>query len=169
MKQSAFGVELVNPVDHYQKSTRAVKYAVLFIFLTFLAFLLFEIFNQLRLHPVQYLMVGFAMCMFYLLFVSLSEHIDFLLAYLVASASVILLVSAYCKKILQKNRHAYLMAAGLSLMFAYLYMLLVNQGYSLLFGSIGLFSILALVMYSTRNLNWYTLKFEKLPEWKTVD
>ena len=61
------------------------------------------------------------------------------------------------------------MAAGLSLMFAYLYMLLVNQGYSLLFGSIGLFSILALVMYSTRNLNWYTLKFEKIPEWKTVD
>lgn len=155
---SAFGVRFLLPVDFYQQSMRSAKYAVLFIMLTFLAFFLFEILNKLRIHPFQYLLVGFAMCLFYLLLLSLSEHIGFTVAYIVSSLATILLISGYCLKILSNLWRAAIMAGLLIVLYAYLYILLQLQDFSLLFGSIALFTILGVVMFITRNIDWYSLK-----------
>ncbi len=156
--RSAFGVKMYLPVDFYQKCVRAVKYGFLFISLTFLAFFLFELFNRLNIHPIQYLMVGFAMCLFYLLFLSLSEHMNFLLSYTLSTLGVIGMISGYCFKVLGTRRHAAFMAGLLVMLYGYLYILLENEDYTLLLGSLALFIILGTVMYITRNIDWYNIR-----------
>jgi inner membrane protein len=157
LQSSAFGVKLFMAVDVYQKSARAVKYGSLFIFLTFLGVFLFEVIARIRIHPIQYLLVGFGMVLFYLLLISLSEHLFFVLSYLVGSAAVIALLTYYCIKIMQKKIRGMIMGAILLVLYIYLYILLVNQDYSLLIGSLGLFLILAFVMFLTRNIDWYAI------------
>jgi inner membrane protein len=152
---SRFGVELVQPVDHYRMAERSVKYAFLFILLPFAVVWLIEVLVGVRVHPIQYLMLGGALCLFYLLELSLSEHIGFPLAYAMASISIIALVGAYSAAVLHRKRLASLLAAGVALLYAYLYILLMNEDYALLIGSLGLFAILAAVMYATRRVNWY--------------
>lgn len=156
-----FGVSMYLPVDFYQKSMRAVKYGFLFITLTFLVFFLFEIFMKLRIHPLQYLMVGFAMCIFYLLFLSLSEHVGFLPSYLISSVSVIGLITAYSMKILGVHLRGGIVMGLLLALYSYLFILLQNQDYALLLGALALFIILAAVMYITRNIDWYTINDEQ--------
>ncbi|HEX6903108.1 MAG TPA: cell envelope integrity protein CreD [Thermoanaerobaculia bacterium] len=151
---SAFGVELFLPVDSYQKTERSVKYGVLFLLLTFLTFFLYEVFNPFSLHPIQYLLVGSAICLFYLLLLSLSEHLSFSLAYGVAAAATVLLIGGYSATILRGALRALLMTVVLGGLYGYLYVLLQLEDYALLLGSVGLFVILALVMYLTRKVDW---------------
>ena len=160
---SAFGVGLLQPIDIYQQAERAVKYAVLFIVLTFLVFFLWEIFHTALLHPMQYAFVGFALCVFYLLLVSLSEHTGFDLAYSSAAAVTTLLVGGYARAILQGRRQGASVAIALIALYGFLYLLLRLEDYALLAGSVGLFIVLALVMYVTRRMNWYDLRLGERP------
>ncbi|MDX1431940.1 MAG: cell envelope integrity protein CreD [Gammaproteobacteria bacterium] len=152
---SAFGVDLYVPVSTYQKATRAAKYAVLFIGLTFLAYFMLEVFCGLRLHPFQYLLVGFANCLFYLLLLSLSEHIGFAAAYAASAAGAVALVTGYSASILQTRARALLMLALLGVLYAFLYVTLRAEEHAMLMGSLLLFSILAVLMYVTRRIDWY--------------
>ncbi len=152
---SRFGVELVNPVDHYRMAERSVKYAGLFILLTFATLWLIEVLAGVRVHPIQYLMLGGALCLFYLLELSLSEHLGFPLAYTVASIAVVAMVAGYSVVVLHHIKRAFVVVGAVSTLYAYLYILLMNEDYALLFGSVGLFLILASIMYATRRVDWY--------------
>jgi inner membrane protein len=151
---AAYGVELKLPVDTYQKTDRSLKYGGLFVLLTFLTFLLFELFEGRRLHVIQYLLVGFAMSMFYLLLLSLGEHLAFRLAYLVAAAAVTLLISGYARAILGSRRGSAWLFGVLVVLYAFLCILLESEDYALLVGSLALFGVLSLVMYLTRHVDW---------------
>ena len=157
INNSRFGVELVNTVDHYRMAARSVKYAGLFILLTFATVWLIEILARVRVHAIQYLMLGAALCLFYLLELSLSEHLGFPLAYVVASAAVIGMVAAYSFVILRRLSRALIVAVAVTLLYAYLYLLLMNEDYALLIGSVGLFAILGAIMYATRRVDWYSV------------
>ncbi len=152
---NAFGVDLLLPVDIYTMSDRSVKYASLFIFLTFTAFFLFEILNRMRIHPFQYMMVGLALCIFYLLLLSLSEQLPFGLAYVLASGAITIMVTGYSASVLKQRRRAAVMAVLLMGIYGFLFVLLQLSELALLLGSLGLFAIMALVMMLTRNLDWY--------------
>ncbi|MDZ7268694.1 MAG: cell envelope integrity protein CreD [candidate division KSB1 bacterium] len=154
---SAFGVRLLLPIDEYQKTTRSAKYAIMFIALTFLAFFMTEILNRRILHPIQYLLVGFALLVFYTLLLSLSEYLPFNRSYLIASAAVVILISAYTRGMMQSNAIALLIGGILVLLYGFLFVILQLQDYALLLGSIGLFVILALVMYLTRKIDWFNV------------
>ena len=158
--ESEFGVELYQPVDVYLKTERSVKYGVLFLVLTFLAFFLFEVFSPVSLHPMHYLLVGSALCLFYVLLLSISEHIPFVIAYAIASAGILVLISGYSLAILRGKRRALVMSGMLAILYGYLYVLLQAEDYALLLGSIGLFVILALVMFLTRRVDWYSPRME---------
>ncbi|MCP4221150.1 MAG: cell envelope integrity protein CreD [bacterium] len=156
---SQFGAALFVPVDAYSKTNRSVKYAVLFISLTFLAFLLMiEVLNKTRIHPLQYLLVGFALCMFYLLLLSLSEHVSFGIAYLISAAAITLLTTVYARSVSHKNSLTFMMGGLVGGLYAFLYVMLSLEDYSLLMGSLGLFIILSAVMLFTRKIDWYTFK-----------
>jgi inner membrane protein len=154
LEESAFGVNLLIPVDHYGSVQRSTKYAVLFIFLTFLAFFLTEFAGDRRLHPVQYLMIGCALVLFYLLELSLSEHLPFGAAYALSSAAVVALLGAYSKALFGGGVAASV-AAGACGLYAFLYVLLRAEDYALLLGSFGLLFALGAVMYATRRVDWY--------------
>lgn len=158
---SAFGVRLLTPVDVYKKSTRSVKYALLFIAFTFTAFFFSEVMNRVRLHPIQYLLIGFAVTVFYSLLISISEHLDFNLAYLISSLAVITLVTGYSVSVLKKRRLSVMVGVVMTILYAYFYALLQMEDYALLFGSIGLFVVLGIVMYKTRGVDWYSVKLDK--------
>ncbi|HXU31693.1 MAG TPA: cell envelope integrity protein CreD [Thermoanaerobaculia bacterium] len=152
---SAFGVDFVQPVDVYQQTERSVKYGALFLVLTFVTFFLFELFQPIRVHPVQYLMVGSALCLFYVLLLSIAEQVAFGIAYLVAAGVTVALLGAYAAAVLRSAGRAVVFAGVLGLLYGYLYVLLQAEDYALLLGSIGLFLILALVMLITRRVDWY--------------
>ncbi|HEX5034086.1 MAG TPA: cell envelope integrity protein CreD, partial [bacterium] len=135
LEAQAFGAEFMLPVDIYQFTERAAKYAMLFILLTFVAFFLFEVMSKARIHPVQYLLVSAALCVFYVLLLSLSEHIDFGLAYLASAGATVLLITAYLVTVLQKKSRALLMAGILGGLYGYLFTLLRAEDFSLLMGS----------------------------------
>ncbi|NJN05579.1 MAG: cell envelope integrity protein CreD [Rhodobacteraceae bacterium] len=155
---SRFGVLLINPVDHYTMAERSVKYASLFVLLTLAVIWLAEVTAGLRVHPIQYLMVGGALCLFYLLELSLSEHIGFVISYCVASTAVVAMVASYSLVVLRRTRHAFVVAGSVALLYGYLFVLLRNEDYALLIGSIGLFVALAGVMYTTRQVDWYAVR-----------
>jgi inner membrane protein len=161
IETSRFGVDLIVPVDNYRMSTRSVKYAGLFILLTFASIWLIEVLAQLRVHPVQYLLLGAAMCIFYLLELSLSEHVGFGFAYLIASIAIVGMVTTYSRVVLRTFRQAIIIGTVVAALYGYLYVLLKNEDYALLVGSVGLFVILGLIMFLTRRVNWYSTK---LPE-----
>lgn len=153
---SSFRVGLVSPVGHYQKTDRSMKYGALFIILTFLTFFLYELLSPVTLHPVQYFLVGGALCLFYLLLLSITEHAPFAVAYAIASVATIVLISAYGAALLRSRLRVLGLAGVLALLYGYLYVLLQLEDWALLMGSIGLFLILALVMYTTRRVDWGT-------------
>jgi inner membrane protein len=156
--ESGFGVSLIQPIDIYEQADRAVKYAVLFIILTFLVFFLWEVFSATLLHPMQYVFIGFAMCVFYLLLLSISEHTGFDIAYALASTVTTLLIAGYARAVLNGVRQAASVLAALTSLYGFLYLLLRLEDYALLAGSVGLFIVLALVMFITRRMNWYEMK-----------
>lgn len=157
-KAELFGVNFIEPVNSYRMTDRSVKYQILFLGLTFITLWLFEVLSGLRLHPLQYLLVGCGMCLFYLLELSLAEHIGFLRAYIVAASSIVFLQGGYCMAILRSARRAAVISAFIGLLYGYLYTLLIKQDYALLAGSIGLFLLLAVVMFLTRKIDWYGLR-----------
>lgn len=152
---SAFGVNLLFPVDEYQKTMRSAKYAIMFISLTFLIYLFVEILNKKRIHPVQYLLVSFGLLLFYTLLLSLSEHIGFNLAYLISGLAIIGLITSYSHSIFKKMKLSLITSISLTILYIFLYVILQMEDYSLLLGSIGLFIILAFVMYLSKRINWY--------------
>lgn len=156
---SAFGigVKLLQPVDEYQKATRSAKYAIMFISLTFLAFFLTEVLNKKVVHPIQYALIGFALVLFYCLLLSLSEHMAFNIAYWISSGAIVLLVAGYARAVLASSRVALLIAAILTTLYGFLFVILQQEDYALLFGSLGLLAILAVVMYLTRRIDWFAI------------
>lgn len=154
---SRFGVKLFSPVDIYHRAERSTKYGALFILLTFCTFFVVELLQRRRLHPVQYLLVGAALCLFYLLLLSLSEHLGFGFAYLAAAAGTIGVIGMYAGHVLGGFWQGVRMVAGLSLLYGFLYVLLQLEDYALLVGSVSLFLILAAVMWATRRVDWYAI------------
>ncbi len=152
---SAFGVRLVQTVGLYQLMHRAIRYAVLFIGLTFVTYFLIEIVGKLRLHPLQYLLVGLANTLFYMLLMALSEHIGFGLAYTISAIASAALISGYSAAILERRIRAALVGLVLAGLYLFLYLTLKAETFALLAGSIGLWAVLAAVMYLTRRVNWY--------------
>ena len=150
-----FGVRLLLPVDEYQKTTRSAKYASLFVLLTFSSFFFVEILSGRRLHPIQYLLVGFAVCLFYVLLLSISEQLSFHWAYLIGCAIILTMVFLYTKSIFKSPRITLIFNGILALMYGFFYSLLQLEDYSLLLGSLGLALILGVVMYLTRRIDWY--------------
>jgi len=155
IQESGFGVNLIEPVDEYQKSMRSVKYAVLFIVLTFVVFFLIQVINKIRIHPFQYILIGLALCVFYILLISISEHLDFTYAYLIGGIAIVALNSVYARSIFKSSRFAMILALVMSLLYAFIYVIIQLQDFALLVGSIGLFAVLAMLMYFTRNIDWY--------------
>ena len=158
--QAKVGVSLLMPVDNYRMAYRALKYAFLFITLTFISYFIFEITTkrEKRIHPLQYLLLGGAMLIFYLLLVSISELIPFVFAYIIAGIMTIGLLGFYTYYVITKKqdmKFTLLIIGILALLYIFLYILLMIQDLALLTGSIGLFVIIALIMYATRNVDWY--------------
>ncbi|HEY0750683.1 MAG TPA: cell envelope integrity protein CreD, partial [Chitinophagaceae bacterium] len=154
LSASAFGADLFVPVDNYQKILRSVKYAILCILLTFAAFFLIETTNKKSVHPFQYGLVGLALVLFYTLLLSFSEYIGFNLSYAIASLATIGLITWFVRGVLTSGRLSFILAAILFLMYTYVFTILQLQDYSLLFGSIGLFITLAVIMYFSRKFKW---------------
>lgn len=150
-----FGVSLVEPVNAYSMSERATKYGVLFVLLTFGGFLLLEVLGSMRVHPVQYALVGVALALFFLLLLGLSEHIAFGWAYLAAAAACLALLAVYVGGVLRSARRGFGFAAALALLYAALYGLLVSEDNALVLGAGLLFVVLAAVMLLTRRIDWY--------------
>jgi inner membrane protein len=153
--ESAFGIELVQPVDIYQRSTRAVKYGGLFIALSFLSLFLWERLQSRPLHPIQYGLMGLSLSVFYLLLLALSEQIGFLGAYVLASAALCTLMGVYLAGSLASNRAGAGAAGIFGGVYALLYLLVSSESYALLAGSLALFAVLAVIMILTRKLDWY--------------
>lgn len=153
----AVGVSLVDPVNIYSQADRASKYGLLFVVLTFVGFFMFELIKQLPIHPVQYGLVGLALAIFFLLLVSLSEHIAFQWAYLTASVACIGLLGFYLSAVLRSVARGVGFAAMLATLYAALYGLLVSEDNALVLGSGLLFVILAAIMVITRKVDWYQL------------
>ena len=155
-EESAFGCFLILPVDQYQKTMRSAKYAIMFIALTFMIFFFVEILNRRRIHPVQYLLVGLSISIFYVLLLSLGEQIGFNLSYLISSVGIVCLVTAYAASIFRHFKLTMILGICLVLLYAFLFILIQLQDYALLLGSIGLFIAMGLIMYTSRNVDWYS-------------
>lgn len=155
MTDALYGLKFMQTDNVYKESTRAVKYEIMFVLLTFIMIFMMEILYKKRLHPFQYILIGFALVIFYLLLLSLSEQIGFNFAYLISAVSIITMISVYCKKALQSGKFAVISSIMLTILYGFLFILLKNQDYSLLLGSIGILLILGLIMFFTRNIDWY--------------
>lgn len=157
---SDFGVRLLRPVDHYQRSYRAIHYAVLFIALTFGSLFLWEYTlgrraGAPRLHAMHYLLVGIALAVFYLLLIALSEQLGFAIAYGLASLAMITLLAVYLAGVMRSRATGSVAAGGFATLYGALYLLVLSEDYALLTGALGLFAALALAMLTTRHLNWH--------------
>jgi inner membrane protein len=151
------GFEMIQPVDVYQQSERSIKYAVLFISLTFMVLVLFELLKKLRIHPIQYTLVGTALLVFYLLLVSLSEHLLFLTAYSISAIASMALLTFYFGAILHSRKLGMILGAALVTLYAVLYVILQSEENALLMGSVLIFAMLAGLMMATRHFDWYAL------------
>ncbi len=156
--QSAFGVKLMLTADIYQKSMRLAKYSIMFLVFTFATFFFSEIINKQKIHPIQYILIGIAILIFYTLVLSLSEHMHFNYAYILSATSVTLIISGYAKAIISNSRFALTILGILTILYCYLFIVLQLEDYALILGSIGLLVILALVMYITRKIDWYEIE-----------
>jgi inner membrane protein len=168
MGESVFGVDLITPLDTYQKSMRSVKYAVLFISLTFLVLFFSEILTKIRIHPVNYLLTGFAICVFYSLLTALAEHLSFAPAYLASSFTIITMVTFFTHSLYHNRKVTLTIISSLVVLYAFLFVVLQLVDYSLLFGNIGLVIILALVMYFSRKIDWYATVGNSIGKEETV-
>jgi inner membrane protein len=152
---SDFGVKLLIPVDQYQKSIRTSKYGQLIIILTFVALFLVEITKRLRIHPFQYILIGVALIIYYTLLLSLSEQVGYNIAYIISSFATVALISFYSVSFLRNKSLVALFTSLLVIFYSFIFIIILQQDFSLLLGSIGLFLIVAALMYFSRKVNWY--------------
>jgi inner membrane protein len=150
----SFGVNFIDPINPSSLSDRATKYAILFIALTFVGLVLLEVVKEVRVHPIQYLLIGAALAVFFLLLLSLSEHLRFALAYSIAAIACMSLIGVYAKSALGSWSRAGSTVAGLGVLYAVLYVVLQSEQHALLAGSLLIFAALAGVMLLTRGVNW---------------
>jgi inner membrane protein len=160
-RTSTLGVSFIEPVNVYLQTERAAKYGFLFVAVTFLVFLLFELLKDLAIHPVQYGLVGVSLAMFFLLLLALTEHVPFAVAYVVASGSCIGLLAFYVSFVLRSVRRAAGFTTLLSALYGALYVLLRSEDMALLLGALLLFGILAAVMVVTRKVDWYRIAVDR--------
>jgi inner membrane protein len=152
---TAFGVRLFQPSNIYTQNYRAARYGILFIAITFACFFAWEhLVRGLRLHPMQYLLVGLSLATFYLLLLALSEHIGFAASYAVAAAALVVLITSYIAGATTGRKAAFAIGAALAATYGALYAILLSEDYALLYGSLLLFVILAVLMLLTRRLDW---------------
>lgn len=163
LSESSFGVRLIQPTDSYAKTERSVKYALLFIGLTFAVFFFIELLQKKQIHPLQYLLVGIALTVFYTLLLSISEYTGFNIAYAIAATATITLIGLYVWSMFKKMKIAAGFTFALGSLYAYIFFLIQLQDYALLFGSIGLFLVVAFAMYSSRKVDWYNLNKKIVP------
>lgn len=161
IQHSSFGIDLILPVDNYQKSYRSIRYAILFIVLTFIVFFFIEVLNKIFIHPIQYILVGVALIVFYTLLLSISEHLKFNFAFIISAIATLLLIAGYVRAILKSVQLALLVSGILAVLYTFIFVIIQLQDYALLIGSIGLFVILALVMYFSRKIDWYNLNLNE--------
>lgn len=154
LSNNAFGVSLIQTVDGYAKTNRSVKYAILFIALTFTFFYFLEVLLKKQVHAMQYILVGMALIIFYTLLLSISEYTGFDWAYLIAAAATVTLISSYVWGIFKNGKTAMGFTCSLAGLYGYIYILIQLEDYALLFGSIGLFLILAVIMHYSRKIDW---------------
>jgi inner membrane protein len=155
VSNSLFGAQFLRLLDAYRYVERSIKYGVLFFVLVFTTFFLFEMTARQKIHPLQYLMVGAALCLFYLALLSASEFIGFSLAYLLAAVAATGLVTWYCSHFLGGGMRTLMIGGGLLGVYTFLYITLRQQDYALLMGTVALFILLGIVMYVTRKVDWY--------------
>ncbi|EMG7547351.1 cell envelope integrity protein CreD [Vibrio alginolyticus] len=155
LEQRQMGVDLIDPVDHYLKSHRAVNYSLLVITLVFASFFLLELFQARPVHPVQYGFIGLALALFYLLLISMSEHLGFNWAYVVSAVASTGLLSVYVSGMLSNTKHGVIFGACLLTLYGLLFGLLQAESYALVMGTLLCFAILSFTMVITRNIDWY--------------
>jgi inner membrane protein len=161
LKATRFGVEFAVPVDYYRATTRAIQYATMFIFLTLVVFFFVEFFLKQRMHPVQYLLAGSGIVLFYLLLLSLAEHVGFPLAYASAATAIVGVIGTYTHWVFKRRSATVSVSGILSGLYAFFYTLLQMEEYSLLLGSVGMLAALVLIMRLTRDFDWYGLEDAK--------
>jgi inner membrane protein len=152
---SDFGTKLLIPVDQYQKSMRTSKYGILVILLTFMSLFLVEITQKIRIHPFQYILIGAALTIYYTLLLSFSEHVGYNIAYSIASVATVALIAMYSKTFLETTRLVVLFTLLLIVFYTFIFVIILQQDFSLLIGSVGLFMIVGLLMYFSRKVSWY--------------
>ena len=160
---SNFGVNFFKVLDHYAVNYRAVKHAILFIIIPFLAFFIFELLSRRNIHPAQYLLAGTGNVIFYLLLLSLSEHIAFVGAYLISSLAIATMTSLYSRALLGAWSKSWIMGALMAFLYTFLYFTLQSEDWALLIGSFGAFGVTAIVMFLTRKLDWSGKSLVKKP------
>ncbi len=154
LNEYSFGVKLIETVDEYQQNERASKYGFLVIGLTFLIFFLIQSISKINIHIFQYSMIGIALIMFYTLLISITEHSSFTLAYAIAGTSVVALITLYSISILKNRKFPMFIGIALTVLYTFIFVIIQLEDYALLVGSIGLFAILAAVMYFSRKIDW---------------
>lgn len=157
LNSSNFGVRLLIPADEYQKTVRALKYAIMMLALTFLILFFFEAMHKKRVHPMQYILIGLALSLFYILLLSIAEHLGFNMAYWVSVLATVGLITLYSKSVFHSWTPALVESSILLFIYAFIFVILQLKDYSLLVGSLGLFVILAVIMYVSRKIDWYNL------------
>lgn len=157
LRGSAFGVKLIQENDAYQKSIRSIKYALMNIALTFLVFFIVEVITKSKIHPFQYILVGLSIVLFYILLVSLSEHLGFDRSYLISATAAVSMIYLYSLSVFKSLKFSLYLLGLLVVNFAFVYIILQMTDYALLLGAVTMTSILAIVMYGTRNIDWYNL------------
>lgn len=153
--ESSFGVNLLQPLDNYARTDRTIKYAILVIMLTFVVYFFIEVLQKKRVHAVQYVLIGFALCIFYTLLLSISEYTSFSMAYSISALATILLIGIYTGSVFASRKTAFIFGSFQSLLYLFIFILIQLQDGALLAGSIGLFLILACIMYFSRRIEWY--------------
>lgn len=157
VRKSSFGTKFIITADVYQKATRLSKYALMFVIFTFFVFFFSEILNKNRIHPIQYLFIGLAVILFYVLQLSISEYLNFDYAYLISSLSITVLITGYAKGMLKNKYFTMTVFSLLTILYLYFYIILQLKDYALIMGSIGLFAVLSSIMFVTRKIDWYAL------------
>lgn len=151
---ATFGVKFILPIDQYQKTMRTAKYAILIIVLTFVSLFFTELINRKKVHLLQYVLIGVATTIYYVLLLSFSEHVGFDLAYLIASLATIILIGVFISALLKNRKSAFLFTCILSIFYGFIYVIIQLQDLSLLVGSVGLFIITAIMMYLSAKIDW---------------
>ncbi len=155
--ESSFGLRLLMPVDEYQKTTRTSKYGIMIVLLTFVSFFMIELYSKIVLHPIQYLLVGLAVIIFYSLLLALSEYLHFNYSYSITSLFVISLIGLYVTSIYNSRLIGIIISSLLLFFYGFMFVILQLQDYSLLLGNFALFTILAVIMFLTRKVDWYEI------------